>query len=185
MFGRFLQRRRLRRYISKELVDRIMSLPSDALPHATQQEMEFVLVSISGKTNAEVAERMGQVADLAHEHKGTVDCLVSSLVVVVFGMFVEPDAVHNRLTLVQALKDQFDCAVRIVHGAGVGYCGDIGSETRPSFSFVVPGFIEALGTLSGLAFGEVKEVKLGPRDAQPSRSTDAASQGGGRDERQE
>jgi hypothetical protein len=165
MIRRYLQRRRLRRlfkpFLSPEGIEAVVSgnLPSTDPPPLTPAPLEFVIAAVRGTTPDEVAQRMGAVAELAGEHGGVADTLVSSVVVAVFGTIsFDGTAAAGRLSFLASLRENFGADFRAVHGAAQGHYGCLGSGNCLSYSFIVPGFVEALGALAEVRFGDAIEV---------------------------
>ena len=125
-----------------------------------QGRIEFVIAFVRGECPAQVSERIARVADLAVTHGATVHDLVGALVIVAFGTHPAslPES-GSRSSLVQALSEQLAGDVKIVHGAADGHYGLFGSETRMSYSFLVPQFDQILGALSRLEFGQTEEFR--------------------------
>ena len=161
LFQRRLIRKTFSPFLPKEEIDKIVSgkLDQSQLHKLKQSPLEIVLVAVRGKDAQQVSDQMGVVADLAIQHNGVIQCLVSSLVIIVFGTIDFPNTLNgNRVTLVNALHEQLGSDVKIVHGVENGYFGNIGSTNQLFYSFIIPNFIEAVGQLSSAGFGEVIEI---------------------------
>jgi hypothetical protein len=99
------------------------------------------------------------VAELASQHNGITDTLVSSLVIITYGMFdFETQTKGDRFRLVEALNQTLGHHIKIVHGVENGHFGVVGNADRMSFSFIIPGFMNALGTLANLDFGKTTKI---------------------------
>lgn len=163
MIKELIQRWRIRRtfsgFISEEGLNDILSAKLDEtnVRKLKESQLEFVLVAVRGHDAQQISERMGIVADLGVQHKGLVDCLVSSLVVMVFGM-APHDSDKNRFTFVSALHEKLGKEVKIVHGSERGHVGMIGGNVRLSHSFIIPSFLEAIEQLIASDFGDIKEL---------------------------
>lgn len=120
-----------------------------------ESQIELVLVAVRGETPEIIFERMGEVANIAVQHNGFVDSLVSSLVIVVYKMSALEES-RTRFTLIEALEQAFRNDVKIVHGSESGCFGNLGSNRRMSYSFIIPGFLEALCSLANLSYGDTK-----------------------------
>jgi hypothetical protein len=160
----FFEKRRIRKafsaHLSPEVMDKLLSQSISTEPALREAQLGFVCVSVQGETSQLISERMGFVCDLALKHEGTVIELISGLVIIAYGLFVdESDQILNRTRLCESLKAELVGDVKIVHGRALGHIGNIGSKTRMSFSFIVPGFLDALGILARLPYGEVYELK--------------------------
>ncbi len=161
MIHEFLEKRRVRKIFGK-LVDSetVESLLRDGVqPQQLKPgRIELVLAFVRDESPVQVCERIARVTHLATTHGATVHDLVGALVIVAFGTHSAslPDS-GSRSSLVQALREQLAGDVKIVHGAADGHYGLFGSETRMSYSFLVPQFDQILGTLSRLQFGESEE----------------------------
>jgi len=161
MIWTFLKKRRLRqtfeKYITPESVDSVRQNGSQRRP-LTEARIDFILLFVRGESPAEISERVGKVADLAVRHGAVVHDLVGALVIVAFGTLPASSVESgNRLSLVDALRGQFDRDIKIVHGVADGHCGNFGNENRMSYSFLVPRFDAILGALSRLDFGQIEE----------------------------
>jgi hypothetical protein len=86
--------------------------------------------------------------------------LVGALVIVAFGTHPasSPES-GNRSSLIEAMREQLAGDVKIVHGAADGHYGLFGSETRMSYTFLVPMFDRILGVLGRLEFGKAEEFQ--------------------------
>ena len=161
MIHEFLEKRRVRKAFEKLVApETIESLLRDgAQPQQLKQgRIEFVLAFVRGESPAQVSERTARVADVAVTHGATVHDLIGALVIVAFGTHPASSPVSgSRSSLVQALREQLVSDVKIVHGAADGHYRLFGSETRMSYSFLVPQFDQILGALSRLQFGESEE----------------------------
>lgn len=164
MIHEFLEKRRVRKAFEKLVApETVESLLRDS-PQGPQVQplkhgrVDFILAFVRGGSPTQVSERIAQVADLALTHGATVHDLVGALVIMAFG--THPTSLPesgSRSSLVQALREQLASDVKIVHGAADGHYGVFGSETRMSYSFLVPQFDQILGALSRLPFGESEE----------------------------
>jgi len=163
MIKELIQRWRVRRtfsqFVSKEAMDDILlgRFTENELRKLKESELEFVFVAVKDDGAQQISERMGSVVDLAIEHNGSVDSLISSLVIVIYGMFSN-NSEKNRFTLIKALQERFDSDIKIIHGSEKGYYGNLGGKSRLSYSFILPSFLEALKQLSDTNFGEIKEI---------------------------
>ena len=161
MIHEFLEKRRVRKAFEKLVnPETVESLLRDgAQPQQLKQgRIEFVLAFVRGESPAQVSERTARVADVAVTHGATVHDVIGALVIVAFGTHPSssPES-GSRSWLVHALREQLASDVKIVHGAADGHYGLFGSETRMSYSFLVPQFDQILGALSRLQFGESEE----------------------------
>jgi hypothetical protein len=163
MIREFFERRRLARQLAGYLDPaKVESIVRHGLPDHSPKagHLEFVMAFVRGDGPDQISERMGRAADLARAHDGMIGHLVSGLVIVVFGAHPgSPSKPGSRLSLVQALREQLAGDVKTVHGAAEGHYGLFGSESRLSYTFLVPQFDRILGTLSELDFGTMKEVE--------------------------
>jgi hypothetical protein len=66
---------------------------------------------------------------------------------------------------------QFNNNAKVIHCEGLGVYGILGNNRRLSYGFVVPGFIEMLGKLSSIQFGESQEFEQ--HDAQQGNGADS------------
>jgi hypothetical protein len=161
MIHEFLEKRRVRKTFEKlvdtKTVEALLRDGGERQP-IKDGRIEFVLAFVRGESPSQISERMARVADLAVEHGAVVYDLVGGLVIVAFGTHpASPPQSGGRASLVQALRDMLAGDVKVVHGAADGHHGLFGSDTRLSYTFVVPHFDAILGALSRLQFGESEE----------------------------
>jgi hypothetical protein len=164
MIREFFEKRRIRKAMSKylkpQVADRILNKPLSDQSLLREAPIEFIRVSVRGETPQIVSERMGLVTELTSQHGGSVTEMVSGIVVITYGLFTfESDAEPNPLGLLEALHTQLADNVKIVHGKARGHFGNLGSKYRRSFSFIVPGFLDALSILAALPYGETRELE--------------------------
>ena len=165
MIRRFLERRKLRKlllpYIDQGAIEALVEakpLPGDSDPF-WEGPLGFVIAAVRGANPTEISARMGVVSDVAAEHGGTTDSLVSSVVIVVFGTLPAAHASHEaRFPFLAALEDQLGRDVKAVHGFAEGHYGILGSGSQLSYSFIIPGFLKAFAALAELEFGQTIEV---------------------------
>jgi hypothetical protein len=163
MIRTFLERRRVRRIFRKvvnpETVETLLR-EGGVQPSIKQGRIEFVLAFVRGGTPSQISDRMARVADIAVDHGAMVYDLVGGLVIVAFGAGPHPPPKSGtRASLIQALREQLAADVKIVHGAAAGHHGLFGSESRMSYTFLVPQFDQILGALSRLEFGQAEEFR--------------------------
>ena len=118
--------------------------------------LEVDVAVVRGDTPEVVSERMGLVAEIAMKHGAVVDTLVSSMVIVTFGMFGQQPTTANRDALIQELRQRLQSDIKIIHCAHHAVYGVLGSS-HFAYTFVVDGFIEMLGQLNSMQFGEAAE----------------------------
>lgn len=158
MIHEFLEKRKVRKAFEKlvdpETLEALLQDGGERQPSIKQGRIAFV----RGESPSQVSERMARVADIAVEHGVVVYDLVGGLVIVAFGTHpASPPQSSGRASLVQALRGELAGDVKVVHGAADGHHGLFGSDTRLSYTFVVPQFDAILGALSRLQFGESEE----------------------------
>jgi hypothetical protein len=165
MIREFFERRRLRKAVAKfiplPILDAILDQrESPADKRFEQRWIEVVLVMIRGDSVGIVSDRMARVAHLAAEHNGMVDCMVSALIVVVFGVLPLKHAAPGdaRRTMAKLLAEFAD-NVKVVYTGGAANVGSFGNEFRAAYTFLLPGFCTALSTLCTLPFGQSREVR--------------------------
>jgi hypothetical protein len=164
MMRDFLERRQLRKafskFLGKEQIDDLLSGKSIDDGKLRGGIIEFLLVAVQGQSAEHISERMGAVAEVALDHDAFVDSLISSLVVIVYGVLHFSDRPKgDRPTLARSLEQRFDNQIKIIHGTRFGHFGNLGGRSgqRWSYSFIIPGFLDALAALSKMNFGETME----------------------------
>jgi len=164
MFRKFLQRRRIQKvfenYVSKETLAALLAGKLDPqVGQLKEATVEVVIATVRGESPETIKQRMGTLADIALKHGAVVQNLISSVVIITFGAL--PFA-HNpsgdrfvvAQEFVQALKDD----VKVVHCKRDGKFGNVGGPHLLSYSFIIPGFLEMLGVLAAMNFGETRDV---------------------------
>lgn len=146
----------LSQYVSADAIDEIIRSGAEPQP-LVEKQIDFVCVEVRGENAAVISERMDRVAALAYHHGATVDAMLSGLVVIVFGHFHFSGDAMDRDGLLASLHAEFPTDAKIVHGAGLAACGNVGGSTRMFFSFILPGFTSALADLAALPFGQTLE----------------------------
>ena len=90
------------------------------------------------------------------------------MVIVTFGMFGQQPTTANRDALIQELRQRLQSDIKIIHCAHHAVYGQLGSKTsRIAYTFVVDGFIEMLGQLNSMRFGEAAEFGASDSAAGP------------------
>ena len=152
MIRNFLERRKVRKIFEKvvdpETVESLLRQGAEPQP-LKQGHIEFVLAFVRGDDPAQVSERVARVTEIAISHGGTVHDIIGALVIVAFG--TGPAALPqsgSRSSLVQGLMQKLASDIKVVHGAADGHYGLFGREASISFTFLVPQFDQALGSLS-------------------------------------
>ena len=169
MIREYLKKRRTRKtfqeLLDKNVVESVLQGKLNAgVLQLKPAAMELIVAVVRGNTPEVVAERMACVVDVSAKNNAMVFDMVSSMVIVAYGMFPQHQwGSGNRFTLVQELREQLGEDIKIIHCARRGVYGNLGSRTRMSYSFVVSGFVEMLGLLVTMNFGETKD--LGDTDA--------------------
>jgi hypothetical protein len=161
MIRNILQKRSVRKTFGKVVdPETVQALLQEGAkrPVIKYGRVEFVLAFVRGDDPSQISAHMAKVADLAVAQGAVVHDLVGGLVIVAFGTLPANSAEPgSRSSLIHALLEQLPRDVKIVHGAADGHYGLFGSDTRLSYTFLVPEFDRALGTLSRLEFGESEE----------------------------
>jgi hypothetical protein len=168
MIREYLERRKFRKtfvnFLSADAVEKLRSgeFPSSKL---RQGPLEFVIVAVDGVSSELISERITAVTGLVAKHNGTVDCIFSSFVLIIYGYGTsssqkEPTNAQKRLDLVSDLQRAMRDHVKIIHGSGLGHFGLLGGDKRFCYSFILPGFPEVICSITELKFGETKQIKL-------------------------
>lgn len=162
MIRKILEKRRARKIFEKvvrpEIAQALLQQGAE-LPPIKHGRIEFILAFVRGDSPSQISERMARVADLAVAQGAVVSDMVSGLVIAAFGMHpAAPPVSGSRSSLVHAMLQQLTGDVKILHGATDGHYGLFGSQTRLSYTFLVPQFDRALGALSRLDFGDCEEL---------------------------
>jgi len=174
MIRKYLNRRTrnvLQQYVAKDALEAITQgkLDDDDCRRLIPASIELVIAEVDGPAPEVVSERMGQVADIASKHGGVVVTLISSIVIIAFGMLSNrEERSGNRFTLAKELAEQLATNVKIIHCARDGVYGNVGNLRRMSYGFVVPRFVEMMGLLASMKFGETRDLGADPLNRQPA-----------------
>ena len=145
-------------FLTKEGLDKLESGELGQSSNVLKESnLEFVFISVNGISAQEISNRMGLIADLALEHNGFVDSMVSSIVLVIYGIFPTQPG-KSRHTLIEALSNKFGSEIKVVHGKTVGHYGNLGGPQRMSFSFIILEFLDLITQLAAIDFGVIKEI---------------------------
>lgn len=145
----------LKKFVTKEVVGG-KTLPDVGIRAG---KIEIILVFVRGNSVEQNSKRMALVSDLAMKNGWVVEHFVSSLVIIVSGMF--PNRQHpasSRRDLTKELHQQLDDDIKIVHGATDGHFGGFGSSTRFAYTFLIPKFDSVLARLGQIEFGNIEEI---------------------------
>ena len=161
MIREFLQKRRLRKtfskYVDSATVDALLSGSATLDLGLKEMPMEFVCVAVRGDTPETISERMGAVCERSFHQSSRVDAMFSGIVLVIYDLRL-PDASRASSAFRKAVLEEFSENVKLVHGSGVAHVGNLGAfSSRFAYSFILPGFLEALGALASLPFGNSRE----------------------------
>ena len=165
LLKQFLERRRVRKIFSRVVspahVEDLLHGKADfRTGQLDERTLEVAIVLVGGLTPGEVAQNISRIVSLAHELNMGHDSTTGPLIVFCSGrLLAEKPNPEQRLAFVAALRSQMDKSVRIVHGAGTGHVGLLGSsDWICNYSFLMPNFIEALRVLVSLSDGDVREM---------------------------
>ena len=90
------------------------------------------------------------------------------MVIVTFGMVGQQPNTANRHALVEELRQRLQFDIKSIHCARHALYGQLGSKTsRMAFTFVIDGFMEMLGQLASMRFGEVTEFGASESASRP------------------
>lgn len=159
----YSERRRLKRLFSKSVSPKVVEeLSAGTFDFGKLDERFFdvVMLLVGGSAPVKVSENIATVTELAHAHHAEYDAITGGLMIYCFGKCPTEKADKvRRLAFVEAACAKLGNDVKIVHGAGTGQVGLFGSEAYIlTYTILMPGYAQALGTLVYLADGEVKEV---------------------------
>ena len=159
-FARRATRKAFSNILKPGVTDKILS-ESDFYKRGFQEaQIDFVCASVRGETPEIISERMGLVSDLAVQQGGIVYDLISGIVIIAYVLVEhESDPGQRRANLCNSARSQLATNVKMVHGTALGHHGLLGNSPRMSFSFIVPGFLDALAKLAALPYGETCELK--------------------------
>ena len=150
------QRKLLSRYVSPQLVDKLLSEETDGGARARQLELTVLFCDIRGftrlserfepqKVMALLNEYCTRMADIVFEHNGYVDKYIGDCVMAVFGG-PEPEEQHAKKALLCALRMQLAVSGMDIQGEHIGVgigvhtgtCiqGDIGGKNMVQFTAI-------------------------------------------------
>lgn len=163
---RNLERKRITevfaQYLSPEMVDRLATNPEKLELGLTPARIHFLLAQVRDDDVPAVQGFLGRAVDIIMDCKGLVESFPSPFAVGWFGAplpgIAQAQARTDRAAAVARLLAELGANVKIVTGDRDGLYGNIGSERRFNFGFVVPGFGECLAALQRLSYGEARET---------------------------
>lgn len=122
------------------------------------RELDYVLVRVRPEPLSLGLSLMQAVIEEGGRSGATVGEIVSTLVVLYFGLVTtEPEAGNLRRCLVARLTEHYSEHIAVVHGSAVWPVGMIGSTERMAFGPISNELTELLGEALRLPLGEVLE----------------------------
>jgi hypothetical protein len=121
----------------------------------------YALIEVRGRSAEEISARMALVDKIAAQNGAVTVTMLSGLVVIARGILPaamdEPDT-GPILVFLLSILSELQGDVRIAYGRELGEFGNVGSESRFNYSFIVPSFRQALAQLVATHFGKITEV---------------------------
>ena len=114
---------------------------------------QFALVALQEGEAEVVKNLIGTTFSIAEQHGGVVMDIMPPLVVVTFEQNEK-----NRREFGAAIQERLKSHAKSIHGSKAGHIGMMGTDTRLSYNFIIPGFTEVIQELLALPFGQNKEV---------------------------
>lgn len=143
------------RYTGEKKLDLILT--SQNHTELIPMHVDFVLILIS--QDSDPSQPIHDVSNTIQEHDGMIESMTSTLITVYFGVpDKQPNSKRMRIGLVGDLLEKFGANLSIIHGACECPVGSIGNEKRKAYTALLPDYKAKLRELSGLPFGQTKEV---------------------------
>ena len=153
--------RALSPYRTQEMVEKLVRMPDRLLPALEQAMIPYIILQVRDDDLARVPGCLEKAFEATLSAGGTIVSVMSSVVMVVFGIPIRiPDdqSIAQRDQAVALLGGGLGADVRMVFGRADGQYGNVGSAQRLSYGALVPHFARSLERLLGLEFGESAAV---------------------------
>ncbi|MEO7390738.1 MAG: hypothetical protein ABIU58_01105 [Ramlibacter sp.] len=95
--------------------------------------MEFLFVATQGANEQQAAQMVAQAVDLISQAHWMVMSIMGPLVMAVRGTPVDRPKTTGREDLVSRLSSTMGDRVKIIHGHGEAWVGDLGSPSRRAY----------------------------------------------------
>ena len=146
----------MQEYLDVNFLKRALENEDSMAPR--KRDMELVLVRADAGAPDELPTLVGEIVSLGVAHDGSVEAIVSNLVVISFGAFPESEPPDGRERLVASLRAKFGNRVAVVHGKRSCLFGPFGSELRRQIGSQIPDFMDIMRRLADMPSGEAQEV---------------------------
>ena len=148
-------------YLTPEMVEKLVRMPERLLPNLEPAMIPYIILQVRDDDMAQVPACLEKAFEATLSAGGTIVSVMSSVVMVVFGIPIrvpDDESIAQRDQAVAFLRDGLGPNVRAVFGRADGLYGNVGSAQRLSYGALFPRFSGSLVRLLGLEFGESAEV---------------------------
>jgi hypothetical protein len=142
-------------YLSKDRFDGLMAEASSFPRPMESKEIHFLLLQVRDDDADEARPLVVEAVATACDRGGVVECMMSSFVLVTFGLYAWEQRPPAELMaeLAGALLERMGSNIRIAYGRARGLHGLLGSEKRFAHTALLPGFGRYTATLLSTDFG--------------------------------
>jgi hypothetical protein len=147
-------------YLTPEMVEKLARTPEQILPHLQQAMIPYIILQVRDDDLGKVPGYLDQAFEAVLDAGGTIMSVMSSVIVVVFGIPVRiPDgeSIAQRNRAVARLLSDLGPNVRAIFGGAECPYGNMGTR-RMNYGALIPDFSRNLATLLKLEFGGSAEV---------------------------
>jgi hypothetical protein len=149
------------KYLSRELVEQLVANPrSLTMGEMTKAEVRFLLFQVRDSSLGDIRDLMNRAIAIAADTGGVIDCLMSSMMLVTFGIIAPPDGIpeDQQLRAVAALIEKLGTDIRVLYGRAQCLHGTVGTDARFFYSVLLPDFGASMKRLLDVDFGTSVET---------------------------
>jgi hypothetical protein len=155
---RFLQNA-FGKYLSNDTVEELMNNPSALKLEAEKKPIQFVLLFVKESGPDDFKGLIEAVTNDCLKYDAMIETMTATFISALFNVPLEQDDPKgSRVKLVANLSKIYGANLSIVHGECECFVGNFGSNTRMSYTALIPGFKEIMKKLASLDYGQVFEV---------------------------
>lgn len=125
------------------------------------REVDFILILLKDFSSDQLSQSFDKLFSIIQKYDADIESVTGSLISVLFNVPIKQiNSKELRIKLVVELVSNFPQELTIVHGQTICPYGTIGNETRKEITAFIPNYKDTLKTLSGLEWGQHKEIKF-------------------------
>jgi hypothetical protein len=146
-------------YLNKDTVEELMNNPSALELKAEKKPIQFVLLFVKESGPDDFKGLIEAVTNDCLKYDAMIETMTATFISALFNVPLEQDNPKgNRIKLVANLSKIYGTNLSIVHGECECFVGNFGSNTRMSYTALIPGYKEIMKKLASLDYGQVLEV---------------------------